>query len=124
VVHRRRLDYRRYRGGLLRRAGRMNSELGTFGTWMAILAMAAVTYAIRAGGFWLMGYVPLTRRVRSILNALPGSVVVAVILPLAVRGGTAATLAVLTSLVVMALRRNDLLAVVCGMGVAALVRAF
>lgn len=57
----------------------MNSELGTFGTWMAILAMAVVTYAIRAGGFWLMGYVPLTRRVRSILNALPGSVVVAVI---------------------------------------------
>ena len=47
--------------------------------WMAILAMAAVTYAIRAGGFWLMGYVPLTPRVRSILNALPGSVVVAVI---------------------------------------------
>ena len=40
----------------------MNSELGTFGTWMAILAMAVVTYAIRAGGFWLMGYVPLTRR--------------------------------------------------------------
>ncbi len=102
----------------------MNPELDTFGTWMAILAMAAVTYAIRAGGFWLMGYVPLTRRVRSILNALPGSVVVAVILPLAVRGGTAATLAVLTSLVVMALRRNDLLAVVCGMGAAALVRAF
>jgi len=102
----------------------MNSELGTFGTWMAIAAMAAVTYAIRAGGFWLMGYVPLTPRVRSILSALPGSVVVAVILPLAVRGGAAATAAVLTSLAVMMWRRNDLLAVVCGMGAAAMVRAF
>jgi uncharacterized membrane protein len=101
----------------------MNSELGAFGTWIAIIVMAAVTYAIRAGGFSLMGYVPLTRRVRSILNALPGSVVVAVILPLAVRGGTAATAAVLTALAVMALQRNDLLAVVCGMGAAALVRA-
>jgi uncharacterized membrane protein len=49
----------------------MNTDLGTFGVWMAILAMALVTYAIRSGGFWLMGYVPLTRRVRSILNALP-----------------------------------------------------
>jgi len=102
----------------------MSFDLGTFGTWMAIAAMAAVTYAIRVGGFWLMGYVPLTRRVRSILNALPGSVVVAVILPLAVRGGIAATAAVLTSLFVMAFRRNDLLAVMCGMGAAVLVRAF
>jgi uncharacterized membrane protein len=102
----------------------MTFDLGTFWTWVTIAAMAAVTYAIRAGGFWLMAYIPLTRRVRSVLNALPGSVVVAVILPLAVRGGTAAILAVLTALVVMALRRNDLLAVVCGMGAAALVRAF
>lgn len=101
----------------------MNADLGTFGIWMAIAAMALVTYAIRAGGFWLMGYVPLTRRVRSILNALPGSVVVAIILPLAVRGGAAATVAVITALVVMVLRRNDLLSVICGVGAAAFVRA-
>jgi uncharacterized membrane protein len=50
-------------------------------------------------------------------------VVVAIILPLAVRGGTAAIVSVVTALVVMALRRNDLLAVVCGVGVAAFVRA-
>lgn len=102
----------------------MTYDLETFGTWVTIAAMAAVTYAIRAGGFWLMAYVPLTRRVRSVLNALPGSVVVAVILPLAVRGGAAAIFAVVAALVVMALRRNDLLAVVCGTGAAALVRAF
>ncbi len=101
----------------------MNADLGTFGIWMVIAAMAIVTYAIRAGGFWLMGYVPLTRRVRSILNALPGSVVVAIILPLAVRGGAAATVAVITALVVMVLRRNDLLSVICGVGAAAFVRA-
>src|SRR4249920_2348367 len=100
----------------------MNADLGTFGIWMAIAAMALVTFAIRAGGFWLMGYVPLTRRVRSILNALPGSVVVAIILPLAVRGGAAATVAVITALVVMVLRRNDLLSVICGVGAAAFVR--
>jgi hypothetical protein len=44
--------------------------------------------------------------------------------PLAVRGGTAATAAVVTVLVVMAFRRNDLLAVICGMGAAVLVRGF
>jgi uncharacterized membrane protein len=101
----------------------MTSDLGTSGVWLAITAMALVTYAIRAGGFWLMGYVPLTRRVRSILNALPGSVIAAIILPLAVRGGTAATVAVVVALAVMALRRNDLLAVMCGMGAAAFIRA-
>ena len=102
----------------------MNADLGAFGVWMVIAAMAVVTYAIRAGGFWLMGYVPLTRRVRSILNALPGSVIAAIIVPLAVRGGTAATAAVVAALVVMALRRNDLLAVVCGIGAAVVVRVF
>lgn len=101
----------------------MNSDLGTFGIWMVIAAMAGVTYAIRAGGFWLMGYVPLTRRVRSILNALPGAVIMSIILPPAVRGGTTAAIAVVTSLAVMALRRNDLLAVICGMGAAAFARA-
>jgi branched chain amino acid efflux pump len=102
----------------------MNADLGPYGVWIAIAAMAVVTYAIRAGGFWLMGYVPLTQRVRSILNALPGSVIAAIIVPLAVRGGTAAAAAVVTALVVMAFRRNDLLAVVCGIGAAVLVRGF
>jgi uncharacterized membrane protein len=102
----------------------MNADLGTFGVWIAIAAMAMVTYVIRAGGFWLMAYVPLMQRVRSVLNALPGSVIAAIIVPLAVRGGTAATSAVVTALVVMAFRRNDLLAVICGMGAAVLVRGF
>jgi hypothetical protein len=42
---------------------------------------------------------------------------------LAVRGGTAATVSVITALAVMVLRRNDLLAVICGVGGAAFVRA-
>ena len=92
--------------------------------WLVIGAMTAVNYAIRAGGFVLMGYVPLTPRVRAILNALPGAVVMAIVLPLVVRSGVPAALAVLVALAVMAWRRNDLLAVICGMGAAALVRAF
>ena len=33
----------------------------------AILAMAAATYLMRVGGFWLMGHVPLTARMRRML---------------------------------------------------------
>jgi uncharacterized membrane protein len=102
----------------------MTADLGPAGVWLAIVAMALVTFMIRASGFFLMGYVPLTPRVRSILNALPGAVVVAIVLPLVVRGGLPAWVAVAASIAVMVLRRNDMLAVVCGMAAAALIRAF
>ena len=101
----------------------MTSDLGPAGVWIAILAMALVTYAVRAGGFLLMGYIPLTKRVRAFLQALPGAVVVAIIVPIAVHGGTAAAAAVIVALIVMAWRKNDLIAVVCGVAVAAAMRA-
>lgn len=99
-------------------------DLGGPGTLAAILAMAAVTYAMRAGGFWLMARVPLTARVRRILAALPGTVVVATVLPIAVREGLPAILAITAAAAAMILRRNDFLAVLAGMAVAAAVRAW
>lgn len=101
----------------------MTDDLGAAGVWLIIAAMAIVTYLTRIGGFLLMAYVPLTRRVRAFLQALPGAVVVAIVLPIAVKGGLAASLAVTVSLAVMAWRKNDVVAVVCGVAAAALVRA-
>ncbi len=89
---------------------------------IAILAMAAATYLTRAGGYWLMGYVNLTPRVRKMLEASPGAVIVATVLPLVARDGTAAAAAVVTGAVVMYLLRRDYLAVFAGMAVAAAVR--
>jgi uncharacterized membrane protein len=74
--------------------------------WMveiAILAMAAATYPMRAGGFWLMGHVPLTPRIQKILAASPGAVIVATILPIIVREGVPAALAILAGGAVMSL---------------------
>ena|ERR1700761_8284011 len=93
-------------------------------TLIAILVMAAVTYAMRAGGFWLMGHVPLTMRVRRMLEALPGTVVVATVLPIAAREGVPALLAIAAALGAMMLRRNDFLAVLAGMAVAAAARCW
>ena len=98
-------------------------ERDPFGFIAMLAAMAAAVTVCRIGGYWLLGRFTIGARLRKILNALPGAVIVAIILPLAVRGGTAAIVSVVTALVVMALRRNDLLAVVCGVGVAAFVRA-
>jgi branched chain amino acid efflux pump len=94
-----------------------------WGVLAAIAAMAVATYAMRAGGFLLMAQVPLTPRLRRMLDALPGSVVVAVVLPIVVREGPVAALAIGAAVVVMLARRNDLLAVVTGMAVAAAARA-
>jgi uncharacterized membrane protein len=95
----------------------------SWGVPAAILAMAVATYAMRAGGFLLMANVPLTPRLRRMLNALPGSVVVAAVLPIIVREGPVAVLAIGAAGLVMLVRRNDLLAVVTGMIVAAGARA-
>lgn len=89
----------------------------------AILAMAAATYLMRAGGFWLMAHVPLTPRVRRMLEALPGSIVAATVVPLVARAGTAALIAIVAASAVMILRRNEFLAVAVGVGLAALLRA-
>ena len=101
----------------------MNADLGPYGVFIAILAMALVTYPMRAGGYWLMGHVPLTPRLRRILEALPGTVVVATVLPLLFREGIAAGAAIAAALLVTLIRRNDFIALIAGVGAAAAVRA-
>ncbi len=90
---------------------------------LAILVMAAATLLIRASGFWLMGHVTLTPRVHRMLEALPGSIVAATVLPIVANSGPVAMVAVAAALATMILRRNDLLAVAAGVVVAALARA-
>jgi uncharacterized membrane protein len=90
---------------------------------IAFAAMTAVTVALRLGGYWLMGYVDVTPRIRRMLDALPGSIIVAATLPVAVNGGPVVVLAILAAVTVTIIRRNDLLAIVTAMAVAGLARA-
>ena len=64
----------------------MNEAL-PHGVFYVIAAMAAVTVFTRFAGFWMMGRVTLTPRIMRMLDALPGSVVAALILPVIVRKG-------------------------------------
>lgn len=89
----------------------------------AIFAMAAATYAMRAGGFWLMGHVPLTPRVERMLAALPGAVIVATIVPILAHEGIVAAIAIAAAIVAAAIKRNDFLVLIVGVGAAALARA-
>lgn len=90
---------------------------------LALLAMGISTFLMRAGGYWLMAHVPLTARVRRMLEALPGSLVVAIVLPIAVKSGVTAFLAIAAAAAMMILRHNGFLAVVTGLIVAALARS-
>ncbi len=98
-------------------------EPGAWGSVLAILAMALATYLCRVAGVVLMSYIPLTAHVRRGLAALPGSIVVATVLPLIERLGLAAGLALAAAIGSMILRRSELLALCVGMSVAALARA-
>ena len=97
---------------------------GAWGPYFAILAMALATYLCRISGVVLMGFVPLTPRVRRGLAALPGSIVFATVLPLIERLGLAAGLALVAAILSMVLRRSELLALLVGMATVSLARAF
>lgn len=90
---------------------------------LAFAVMAAVTIASRLGGFWLMGYVNVTPRVRRMLDALPGSIIVAAALPVAINGGPVVIFAIAAALAIAIVLRNDFIAVIVGMTVAAFARA-
>jgi uncharacterized membrane protein len=90
---------------------------------LAIAAMTVVTVSLRLGGYFLMSYVTVTPRVRRMLDALPGSVIAAAVLPVALQGGPVAIVAVLLAMLAMYLARSDIVAVIVGVGAAALLRA-
>lgn len=89
---------------------------------IVIAAMALVTLALRTSGFWLMRYVPVTPRVKRMIDALPGSIIAAAVLPVVAQGGMVAALAVVAAMLSMWLTRSDFVAVITGMGIAALAR--
>ena len=72
----------------------------------------------------MMRRVPPSARMRKMLETLPGSVIVATVLPIVVRDGITAMLAIGIAMAVMLLVRRDILAVIAGMAVAASARAF
>ncbi len=91
--------------------------------FLAIAGMAAATYLMRVGGFWLMGHVPLSPRMQRMLEALPGCVVTAIVLPVMVRNGMPAVLAISAVVAAMVATRNTFLAMAVGLAAAALARA-
>lgn len=94
------------------------------GTLLAICVMAAVTVFNRTAGFFLMRLIPVTPRVRKVLDCLPGSVLVALLAPGAVHGDKGMIAGLVAAVVAAKLVRNDIVPVAAAMVAAAATRAF
>jgi|SRR6266496_5400200 uncharacterized membrane protein len=83
-------------------------------TLITILGMALVTYATRAGGFWMMSLVTPSPRIEAWLRQIPGAVMVSLVAPTVLASSLAETLAALATVLVAARTKNVLLAMVVG----------
>jgi uncharacterized membrane protein len=101
----------------------MNEPLAN-GALFAILAMALVTLMTRFAGYWLMGHIPLTKRVRRVLEILPGAIMAATIVPIVAKVGPAALIAVLVAAGSMIVKRNEFIAAGLALVAVSLARAF
>lgn len=100
----------------------MSIEISGFGTLYIILIMAIITLATRWGGVFVMSFVPINYRVQQFISAMSGSVLVAVLTPMAITGDNGARLALLTTAIVMLTLRKSLPAIAAGILMAAVFR--
>ncbi|HEX5848740.1 MAG TPA: AzlD domain-containing protein [Rubrobacter sp.] len=89
---------------------------------LAILLMALVTYATRAGGLWIANRFELSERAGAWLDAIPGAILVSLVAPAVLTSGPAEALAAV-AVVLVALRSGSLpLAMVTGVVAVVLLR--
>jgi uncharacterized membrane protein len=91
----------------------MRINPATLATW---IGMMAVTYASRAGGYWLIRRFAVGGRLKAGLEAVPLAVLTALIAPTVLATGPAETLAALVTLLLA--WRLPVLAAILGGGVA------
>lgn len=89
---------------------------------LTILLMAVVTYALRAGGYWMMGRVTLSSRMEAGLAYLPGAVITALVVPATISAGVPGVAGLIVVAIVMRRWSNLFLALVVGIGTVWLVR--
>jgi uncharacterized membrane protein len=82
----------------------------------AILLMAVVTYACRAGGYWLLGRVTISPRIAIGFSYLPGAVLISLVAPAMAEEGIPGVCAVAATAIAMWRTNSLLVAMVAGVG--------
>ena len=103
----------------------MNSLFSIHWQWLtAILGMGLATYATRLSGLLLMRGVVVKGRAKAALDALPPSVLMAVITPTVLMTGKAETLAAIITAIAAIMRLPLLATMVIGIGSVWALKAF
>ena len=102
----------------------MSWEISTANPLLIVFIMTVVSLITHWGGVFIMSFVPISDGVRRFIGAMSGSVLIAVLAPVAVEGDLGARLALLTTLVLILVVKRPLIAITSGFVMAALVRYF
>lgn len=102
----------------------MNIETTSMGTLMIVIVMALVTLATRWGGVYVMSFISFNNKIKAFIQGMSGSVLVAILAPVASTGDKGAQMALLTTAMMMLVFRRPLIAITFGIVVSALVRYF
>lgn len=97
----------------------MNLTTDGYGGLILIGLMAVVTVISRFGGVMIMSFIPIGPRVESFINAMSGSVLVAILVPIAVEGDVGARLALAATALVMLASKRPMPAIAAGILTAA-----
>lgn len=85
--------------------------------------MAAATLLLRWAGYWILGRFAIGPRMRRALEALPGSLFVALTLPLALRAGPAGLFGACVAALLMVWSGREFVALAGGLAAVVLARA-
>lgn len=88
-------------------------------SFLAIAAAALVTYALRFGGLLLAGRLPNTGRFKKFMDALPGTILLSLIVPAALAGGIWSWVATLCTAICSLKTGNVFLSMVVGVSIVA-----
>jgi uncharacterized membrane protein len=89
---------------------------------LLLLAMAAASFACRAGGFLAMRFIPRSPRLDAALRATPAAVMAGIAAMAAMNGGIREIVALAVVMLTMRLTGNDLVAALAGVALLALSR--
>ena len=102
----------------------MTIETTGLGPLMIVIVMALVTLATRWGGVYVMSFISFNNKIKAFIQGMSGSVLVAILAPVALTGDKGSQMALLTTAMMMLVFSRPLLAITLGIVVSALVRYF
>ena len=84
----------------------MTIETTGMGPLMIVIVMALVTLATRWGGVYVMSFISFNNKIKAFIQGMSGSVLVAILAPVALTGDKGSQMALLTTAMMMLVFRE------------------